>query len=331
MSNYSYKIESYKEVEVGRELLEFIEKVEIENFNQWSLEKSDVCNLIRSNIEILIKNHGEIYLIKKGKFVQGIVGLFENLWDSNFFKLKTYRISFFYLRSDLTGTERSNVSNILSEHVLEVLSKNNVEHCMADISAWDSNISEGIQNIGFKHILGWSDCFIPKNQEKQLNNDYSLGPIKKNELAYISGLSKDYFKGGRFYLDPNFDNETVDLLYNNLILNSYDSSNSEIVVLRKNSDPIGAFICKDISYNFMEKFKVQSLRLLVFDKSKSEPGLATKFIHDIAIYLYENTGCDLVVSGVELHNLPSLKIHSKAGYKLNYVHNAFHWWKPKND
>lgn len=41
---------------------------------------------------------------------------------------------------------------------------------------------------------------------------------------------------------------------------------------------------------------------------------------------YLKNKSDLITTGLEVHNLPSLNLHSKIGFRFNYTHNVYHWW-----
>jgi hypothetical protein len=86
----------------------------------------------------------------------------------------------------------------------------------------------------------------------------------------------------------------------------------------------GCFISSQIEYQFDKNFQVSSLRLLVFDKKRAGKGVASAFLSATSALLLERNA--IVESGLEMHNLASLKMHINAGYKVNNIYSAYHSW-----
>lgn len=308
----------------------FLDNIDFSKYNLWNitLESNKKQFLVILN---QIIQQGRVTICSEKDQILCILGFKELYWDSHYFGFKSAKIEILTFAKNIENNLKTSSLKLLISEIHDYLITERFNHCMADISSWDSIISDQLQINKFKYILSWGDCFRNSCRTSLLNNNYEISPIYENELDYITSLSKDYFKGGRFYLDNNFSTDKVNSMYEKLIKNSFRNKSTTILTLRKNNDPIGAFLCKKIEYSFTPFFNVRSLRLLVFDKKKSFPGLATSFISDTANILFDNYNCNLVVSGLEMHNLPSLKIHTKANYKLNYTHNVYHWWNKSNN
>ena len=88
--------------------------------------------------------------------------------------------------------------------------------------------------------------------------------------------------------------------------------------------PVGCFIYRTVQYDTGTLLKTNSLRLLVFDKDKAAKGVASAFLSATSDLLLKDAS--LVESGIEMHNLPSFKIHANAGYKMNNIFSAYHSW-----
>jgi hypothetical protein len=126
-------------------------------------------------------------------------------------------------------------------------------------------------------------------------------------------------------LDPRIGAAKADKLYKDLINNSFNNLATDFIVLyNQDQIPVGCFISRKIEYDFGAMLDVNSLRLLVFDKDKAVKGIASAFLSATSDLLLKDVS--LVESGIEMHNLPSFKIHSNAGYKMNNIFSAYHSW-----
>lgn len=306
-------------------LLPFIAGRKCAKFSLWRVDSQD-CEKYLLHLLNHIAETGKLFVCTENANILCLLAFQELAWDTNYFNYKCGKVESIICTDSISEEKVEESLALLIAHFHNYLKNEGFRHCMADISSWDAFIASTLQQNDFRYILSWGDCFRDSIEPRRLPKDYKIGPIKESELEYIQNLSEDYFNGGRFYLDRNFNRKAIDALYAGLVMNSYNDPKTEILVLRRGTDPIGAFLCKEIEYHFVKPYYVRSLRLLVFDKRKSVPGLATEFISDVANVLYEKLKCNLVVSGLETHNLPSLIIHTRGGYKLNYTHNAYHWW-----
>ena len=308
------------------QVLGFLKNVKYNKFNGWGVEhNTDTVLFLKRLIDSSIDS-GIVFACYQNNDIIALLAFNKSPWDTDFFGINSGSIDGLWVDATVSNQVAENAVRALMVQFKSYAASIHLEFCFTSVDSWAGTISKVIQEFNFNYVLTWEDCFLNKKQEPKLKEGYQIGEIYSDELEYIMGLSKDYFKGGRFYLDTNFPGEKADQLYHDLIVNSNDDPTCELAVLRYHDDPMGAFICKEIKYSFSKEFVVRSLRLLVFDGTKSSPGLTTAYIGDVANYLFDKYNCDLVASGVEIHNLPSSVVHNRAGYKFYYTHNAYHWW-----
>ena len=70
--------------------------------------------------------------------------------------------------------------------------------------------------------------------------------------------------------------------------------------------------------------RVSNARYMVVDPIRRNENIGYNLMRGTLNYL--NGMCDVMRTGLELHNMPSLNLHSKIAFKYNYSHNLFHWW-----
>lgn len=315
-----------KEIKEIKKLREFLNEFQLEKFNLW-FSNQDLTKSYLFQYLLFNQSHLKIWATIEKDIYVGILIYNYLEWDSNFFKIKCGQINHLLISSKTKKNTRREIIKVLLKQLELYMDEIQLDFCSISVSSWDSDITYQIQEIGFQYVLTWVDCFKNTPIDFSFKDPYEVRLIEEKDYEYIVSLSKNYFKGGRFYLDPNFSNQQADFLYENLIRNSYLDKDSDLQVLYSKDDPIGCCIWKKIEYPFEKIHTVRSLRLLVFDRKKSRPGLATDFLKATTSKLLSS--CDMVVSGLEIHNLPSLSVHQKSNFRFNYTHNVFHWRKNK--
>jgi putative methionine-R-sulfoxide reductase with GAF domain len=244
-------------------------------------------------------------------------------WDSNHFGYKCAVIKHFYISDDV---DFKTVEE-MAEHINPMLKQyvENTHFLSSDIPSQSSNGNFFIQLLGFKFILNWIDGFWLASNIKNENTNLEVGVILPEEVDMICNIAANsYYRGGRFYSDKTFIVSDVDRLYGALVRNSF-INNEIIIVCREDNKPIGVFICKPIKYYpDLSDIKVAHLRFLVVDPNHRGNMFGYNIFKSTLAYLYNK--CDLITSGLESHNLVSLNIHVKLGFKVNYSHNAYHLW-----
>ena len=246
-------------------------------------------------------------------------------WDSNHFGFKCCQIKHFYIDETLSFDEIENILKTIKPRLINYLKKNSLYFISADINSQSKNGNYFIQLLGFQYILNWINGFYSTSKKINVEIDYKVGLIKPNEVKDVSLIAlKDYYKGGRFYSDKCFDVKRVGKLYESIIQNSY-SNNDVILILRINEKPVGAFISKPvIEYEKFNNLKVAHLRFLVIDEKYRKMSIGKSLFLSTIKYFQDKS--DLIVTGLESHNLVSMNLHSKLGFKYNYSHNAYHLW-----
>jgi GNAT superfamily N-acetyltransferase len=113
-------------------------------------------------------------------------------------------------------------------------------------------------------------------------------------------------------------------MYSSLVRTSYESGQI-LLSYRVKGQPVGLFICKRITtFPHFDGLRVAPLRFLIVDPQFRGQKIAQDLFIRTVNYLKDY--CDLVVTGLEIHNMPSLNLHVKLSFSFNYTHNAYHWW-----
>lgn len=247
-------------------------------------------------------------------------------YDSKLLAVKAGSTPYIFTDPELDAAQRVKVWQELINYFQAYRKKEKIDFCFIAVNNWEADLSLALQQVGFRYILTWGKCFVQQPSGLILPEGYVVEKIKREQdLPLILKMADNYFKGGRFYLDPLIGTDKADRLYKDLINNSFNNPSVDFVVLyNQDQVPVGCFISRPSQYNMGTLLKVNSLRLLVFDKDKAAKGVAAAFLSTTSDLLLKEV--PLVESGIEMHNLPSFKIHANAGYKMNNIFSAYHSW-----
>lgn len=297
----------------------FFEFIEIQKFNLWpiSIEKIAYGRQVFGDI-----GNGKIFGCYNGLELMGILSFRLLSYDTNLFGHKCAVVEQVIVNNNIIGIEKKEVIKNLFNKLHKYREAENIKFCSISVNSWNTLVADIIQDFNFKFILTWADCFYHSKKTSQLPIGYTVKNItEEKDLPLILDMTKDYFKGGRFFLDKKFSSEKTQQMYFDLVKNSFYDNKVNLIGLYKNDLVIGCFIYKE---GIIVDYKAELLRFLVFNKNESVKGLATNFFIEISNIL--GRGGKMVVSGLEVHNLASLKIHTDAGYKFNNIHSAYHSW-----
>ncbi len=244
-------------------------------------------------------------------------------WDSDHFGYPCYKLDMVSKHPTLTPG-KEDLMHIRKE-IDSFLNEKNIRFVFADIDSANSSLNRFIQDIGFRFILNWLDGFIETKNYIGAAEETEIKILSGTDIEFYAQLAKkEYYKGGRFYSDHHFDKEKVDELYAALVNNSTNDNNI-LMTETENGLQAGLMICKNImQYEYTKPIRVAHLRFLVLNREIRGQGIGERLVRKTLNYLKDK--CDIITSGIETHNLVSLNLHNKIGFKYNYSHNAYHYW-----
>jgi GNAT superfamily N-acetyltransferase len=247
-------------------------------------------------------------------------------WDTSHFGFKSACIKNLITKEN---AERNVIGQCLEKSLAffkKHCDKTGIRFVSIDVASQDMIKSVALQDAGFKYILTWIDGMIKDlNNDIHLPKDSEVSEINSNEVEFFSKLAEEhYFKGGRFYLDSSFNKSRVNKMYGALVKSSF--KNGEILlVYRVKEKPVGLFTCKKIAtYKQFSDLKVAPLRFLIVDPKYRDREIGQGLFLKTIEYLSNKS--DIITTGLEINNLPSLNLHTKLGFKFNYTHNVYHFW-----
>lgn len=271
---------------------------------------------------------GRSFYFEKGEKVYLYFQVQVLTWDTKHFGYKCATIKHFYIDEEINFGDVDEIKKQILLAFENYLRDENIRFLSADIASQSNNGNYFIQSLGFRFILNWIDgIWIPK-EFSQEDPVVVVSKMLPDEVDLFSKIaSSSYYKKGRFYIDQGFDTVKVDKLYGELIKNSF-LSNDIILSYRDGNNPVGVFVCKQIkTYADFNNLKVAHLRFLLVNPAYRNKSYGYKIFRATLEFLKNE--CDLIATGLESHNIISMNLHSKIGFKFTYSHNSFHFWNLK--
>lgn len=309
------------------ELLTMLLNCEYKRFDGWpGVDAPKVANYLYDDI-CQPGNLGNIITALDGDRVVALMTYSDLDWDSKHYGYKSGYIQHLLtnnsLDQDLIRQSLDQVLFLFKQRCLDT----KIEFVSADLGSWDFNKSFALQKANFKYIITQIDGIVKEKIDPiQAGDEVEVSLISPDEIDFFEKLAaQSYFFGGRFYADPGFDRVRVDQMYASLVRTSYE--NGQILLsYRVKGHPVGLFICKRIqAYSHFGGLRVAHLRFLIVDTRFRGRKIAQDLFIRTVNYLKDS--CDLVVTGLEIHNMPSLNLHAKLSFLFNYTHNTYHWRK----
>ena len=225
------------------EVVSFLEHVEYKKFDLYpGVSENQIRNYLLEELDNSYKND-KVFVAYSGSDIVSIVILKDLDWDTQHFGYKCAILSNIFVKQFTESFVLSKLFKVIVNYAIE----SNIEFISGSINSWDTNTSFALQEIGFKYIITWIDGINKSKQQLSLNNmDNEIGIIRDSELEYYRKIaSTSYFKGGRFYFDSKFDDDSVEKMYSSLIESSY-KNNDIMLSYRIDGNPVGLFICRKI-------------------------------------------------------------------------------------
>ncbi len=297
----------------------------INPFLSWpNVDPNQTVNFLYSQAKIGEEKNETFCIVRNGIII--LYFQFQKLkWDTNHFKFRCEKICNLFISTELNVRELNSTVKEIKTKIDNYLALNQITFVFADIPSSNSIANLFIQKMGFKFVINWLDGFVLSENVTSFKENYEFGSILPNEVEHLVKIStKDYYKGGRFYHDKKFERNLVEQLYGSLIKTSFQNK-EVILVCRKNGFPIGAFISNSVkSYPLLSGLKVAGLRFLIVDSQYRGMNIGSELFSAI-LNLFKGEA-DIIKTGFETHNLISLNLHIKKGFRFNYSHNAYHLW-----
>lgn len=307
-------------------LFNFLSKCNIKKYSGWpNAERENVVNYLFNSITSHANTNNTIFVVNDNEILSLLTYDFLE-WDTNHFGSRTANISQLLINNQFSINHQIDALETIITAFLKKCAIGDYNFVSVDIGSWDFAIADVLQKFGFRYTITQVDGFVTKKYQLDNNIDVAFGEVTEEEIEkYAQISSTSYFSGGRFYVDHRFSKSKVDQMYANLVKSSYQSGQI-MLSYRLKGQPVGLFICKKIvTIEEFQGLRLAPLRFLVVDPSYRGRNIALDLFKRTVNYLLDR--CDIVTTGLENHNIPSLNLHVKLGFQFNYTHNVFHWWR----
>jgi hypothetical protein len=317
----TYILKKFDESQISK----FLKNVNFNRFNNYpKIQANGLRDYLTGQLKKSFDN-GTIFISSGNSDIIAMISLQTLDWDSKHFGYKCASIDYYLYDKNINKGLLVKAFNELLTGVREYALQECIKFISVAIDSWDNYFSEALQSNKYKYILTWIDGIYKPGEKLSLTDgDHEICLMDESELDfYKETAANEYFKGGRFYFDRNFDELHVRGMYSALITSSY-SNNYIMLSYRIHGKPVGLFVCKKIiTYQHFDNLRVAPLRYLIISPEARGIHIGKNLFSATLNYLSDY--CDIITTGLEVHNLASLNLHSKLNFKFNYTHNVFHW------
>jgi GNAT superfamily N-acetyltransferase len=269
--------------------------------------------------------------VRHGGRIAALAAWRELEWDSAHFGLKcaalTLALSDARCEASAVGDAWDEVASAVVGHAARA----QAAFVSVSVDSRDAAAAAALQARGFRHVVGWVEGFFAASgavPRVPARAEYTVSSVQSSDVAPLRALAAaHYFQGGRFFMDRRFDPAAVRRMYGALIENA--AADGDVVLVARHGDqPVGCFVCKPVvAHAALGGLRVAPLRFLVVDPRHRDRGLGRLLMTATLDHL--RPACDVITTGLECHNLASLNLHARFGFRFSYAHDAYHWWNPQ--
>ncbi|UCD17683.1 MAG: GNAT family N-acetyltransferase [Candidatus Zixiibacteriota bacterium] len=307
-------------------LRDFLGKTDYRKFARWPrVTEVGVVSFLHDSLQ----KYGisdRLLLARRADDITAVLAYRDLDWDSNHYGFACANIDYLLIDRAFDPADSARSLDQLLGGFMQHCRENRVRFVSVSVGSWSMPANLALQRFGFRYIQTWIDGIFDDYQRlAHVVPKECCGLIRPEEIAFFREMSaQSYFDGGRFYLDANFDRQKIAAMYARLIDSSYQNDDI-MLVYRIDDRPVGLFIFKKVtSYRTFSDLKVAAGRYLIIDPAIRGQNIGCDFFEQALMYLQDK--CDLITTGLEIHNLPSLNLHAGLGFRFNCSHNVYHWW-----
>lgn len=203
-------------------------------------------------------------------------------------------------------------------HIMEQIRQDGYRHIVVKIPAEWVQVAHQLEDHGFHFMLS-SVCLQKNIEEKRaLPTDVTIG--SEQDLERLCTIALDaYSSGTRFFLDPIFPLDRVQMLYRRWITEEILNKGADILVHRHHGEITGyATLARE--KNLGEN---GCLGFLAVSKQFSQRGIGNHIVQGLDWCGWPDL--KHIHATAEYYNYRALKIYSRNGFFATGLWNVFHW------
>jgi len=281
----------------------------------------ELANIGRKRYLEKVISNGNSFALMEGTEILGFaIGTIPE-WDSKFFGFDSYLIKDLYYSNTKVLVE-------LVDNLEKKIYNCKARYSYAKIPSRDVKAIRTLESRGFS----LSDIRIIFNRKLKDESPFpcAYGGLNydiatKSDIEEIAQISKDVIRAGRFHSDSNFPRAKADELYYEWVINGARSG-KDIVKCTANNRIVGfqiSYVETSLEFNNPSPLSISDL-IGVLTEFRGQ-GIGTGLLMNY-FGLAEKKGCQSVITGVHIDNIPTMRLHEGAGFKAIHTEVGLKKW-----
>lgn len=269
-------------------------------------ETEKINSFINENNYAVIENNGENFLFIYKKLE----------WDSNYFKMPVYRITY------LLSRKKQNPAGAINYFIKNILPPSS--YCFIEVPSEDTKLLQALGENSFKLV----ETRLTYYNNALESHDHARYPVReaaKEDIANLKSVAscmRNEFD--RFHADSSFSPERADSFLATYIENSVLGFSDIVMVPAGPSVPADSFLTANYLESEWEKLKYRiSKMVLSAVSSQTNKGWYIKLISEMTYHLRDNKGCQCVFLTTQSTNRAVYNTWEKLRYKLGSTTHIF--------
>ena len=245
---------------------------------------------------------------------QNIIGLLT--WDSNFFGYPIAQIE----RDTIAKSDLTIINNFCKKNKIKLLQFKCDAFHQASIRLAETNYFHYVDlRMTFIKYFSNEKIVIQNNNNSTFKN-FSLRKASDADIPYLKKMVKNMYKLSRYYFDPNFSKNKVNLFYQNWIEKSVRGTFEDMVYILSYELKIVAFC----SISLQNKSNA-SIGLFGVDSNLYGNGFGTFLLEKVSSELFD-IGIKKIKVVTQGRNIPAQNLYQKCKFRLDNIEIYYHRW-----
>lgn len=277
----------------------------IETYERNSILDIYLNNIDKDSMYFVSKNEEKVICIASIKYLN---------WDSEIFNKKI----------GLLSNDYGELSKDILNEIDQFCMKNKYECLFTKASTVEYEKMHLLEDFRFNIMDSIITLKIKIKNRLNDNEDFEFKSriLGKSDLSRILDLIDNLYSFGRFFEDPNLDNNDVNILYKKWITNEINNENIDVIGIEYKNKLVGFISCKyRTSKNDDEIEGVISL--VGIDKNYQGLGIGKKLMNYVLSNFYDK-GIEIVYVGTQIDNISALNLYISTGFRIENSVNSFH-------
>ena len=284
--------------------------------DQWS--KAELLNFTCERVQgTLGKEDGAKWVALSQGEAHGFACLTMLPWDSEQLGMLAARVAYLVAQGDYR--EQMQIKGALLEQVVLEAHDRGVWHLSARVDSSDLSALHALEEAGFITVDGLLTLALDlaNYQPSEQPHDFRIRLATPDDSEMVAELGRTTFSYDRFHADPYISRERAGQLHANWLRNSCTGKAADAVVLAEDHTGLLGFMTCALQHDTGKKLGrlVGTIVLVATSEAARGRGVASATI-TTAIDWFRQQGCEIVDTGTQIRNLPSLRFFQKSGFRI---------------